>query len=191
MIESFTEFNAEGVEILVELKYPIERKVSSKDKIAYINSPSKKGIMWVYKGKKIVIQDASVSVQGLPSVELNSVIAVYSGMSGAFPPPNNAVIYNLDGSIRKVLEMPSFISELIRKRLTFLNEPNPPLSWAKYEEGGLCFGGFAWREKSNRVVVNSISLEMERGSYEIRELNVEQGTFGECLQSGLTMYAKY
>lgn len=190
MIEKFVEFNGEGIEVPYNLTYPLSKKDMSKELyLKYINSPSRQGIAWVHDGKEIKIKDDKASIQGFPTTDMNYVVAVYLGLDGEFKPPRNAVIYNLDGSIRKVLEIPSFISDKLCKRLSFLEQENPPLSWAAYE-GQLFFGGFGWYKKDDGKVVNFISIVMERESFEQRELDPQTGIFGECLGSGLAQYAR-
>lgn len=190
MIEKFVEFNDDGIEVPYNLTYPLSKMDISKELyLKFINSPSKQGIAWLNDGKDIRIKDENTSIQGFPTVDLKYVVAVYLGLDGEFKPPRNAVIYHADGNVHKILEIPPFISEKLIKRLKFLKQDNPPLSWAEYE-GELFFGGFGWNKKDDGEIVNFISVVMERDSYEQRELDPQTGTFGVCLGSGLAQYAR-
>jgi hypothetical protein len=190
MIRNFFESNDEGLRIPIELSYPITKSASSESILSFINNPSKKGIGWINNGKEIVIKDDDISIYGLPKVGLDFVVAIYSGRTGEYPPPNNAVVYNPDGSVKHRLMFPPFISEMLVRRINFLKQENPPFSWASDNEG-LRFAGFGWRKNNSNEIIDSMSLQLENGSYEIRQVNVATNQFGECLGSALAMCAKH
>lgn len=191
MISDFSITNNNGVKVYVDFKnHPDIFKDVDPATYNSLHDGSKKGIGWTYDGKEINLSDKNVSIQGFPTIDFNYVVAVYLGLDGEFTPPRNAVIYHADGSIHKILGIPPFISEKLIKRLQFLKQENPPLSWAEHE-GELCFGGFGWDKKDDGKLVNFISVLMERESYEQKELDPQTGSFGECLGSGLAMYARY
>lgn len=191
MIKDFYMANINGVKVPVSFEnHPdIFKDIDSKI-YNQLHDGSRKGVNWIYNEKEISLFDNEVSIQGFPTTDMNYVVAVYLGVDGEFKPPQNAVIYNMDGSVHKILEIPPFISDKLCKRLSFLEQENPPLPWAT-NEGGLFFGGFGWIKKDDGKVVNFISIVMERESFEQRELNPQTGIFGGCLGSGLAMYAKY
>jgi hypothetical protein len=134
-----------------------------------------------------------IEVEGIsfayPSVCLNYVIALSNETDGPFSKTNKVVIFNSKGAVHKRLDIPPLICERIVDRLKFLKVPNPPLKWAQ-EEGGLIFSGVKWEKNQKGVIVNALTIFLEQGTIEVRELAVEQGEFGECLHSSLAHYAK-
>src|SRR5690554_5007118 len=56
-------------------------------------------ILWEYKGNPISVKMANCHIIGCPSIDMQYVIAIFSGDQAEDPPPNNAIVYNADGSI--------------------------------------------------------------------------------------------
>lgn len=191
MIRDFCFSNINGKKILVDFEnHPdIFKDI---DSVTYnsFHDGSRVGLFWVYKDKEITLFDENTSIRGFPTVDKKYIVAIYSGLNGEFKSPYNAVIYNADGRVHKILYIPPFVSEKLCKRLLYLKQDNPPLSLVNYE-GGLFFGGFGWIKNSKGKIVNFISIVMEKESFEQRELDPQTGLFGKCLGSGLAMYAKY
>jgi hypothetical protein len=184
MIEDFIFFNSE-VSIPIVIKYPIDlEERATKDKVdRYINGRSNYGISWVHNGSKIVLHHSSGSIKGFPSTDLNFIVAIHHGSENKYHPPNNAVIYNLDGTVHKVLEMPELLSPLIRDRLKNVGLPNPPIEWSTNEDG-LKFDGFMWEKNKSGELVDAISILCDREMWEYRILDVISCKVGECLSYG-------
>ncbi|HBV15329.1 hypothetical protein [Chryseobacterium carnipullorum] len=188
MIKEFSIFNRSGIVIPIELNYPIDffAKVDNKT-FQEFHDASAKGVSWNYNNKRVLLRDDHVNIIGLPSTDLKYIIIIYKGIDGQFKPPNNAVIYNLDGSIHKVLEMSQLISERAKKYLEKEKMSNPPLELSKYEFG-LNFLSFDWRKNEKGEVFNYISIQYDRDYGEGRELNPETGEIGRLIDEWYNYY---
>lgn len=185
MLKNFKLFNTNGIEIPVDVEYPIEFFKNVDDKtFSKFYDGSRKGISWEYEGGKTVLQDPIKSISGFPTVNLKYVVAIYSGSKQGHPfeYPNNAVVYNLDGTVHAALEIPKLESPNIVSRIAFFKENNPPLEVAKYE-GGLYFDSFGWYESDNRLH-DRIRIVYGREWLEFRELFPETGEVGKLLGGG-------
>jgi hypothetical protein len=184
MIKDFCLFNAD-LEIPISIEYPvdIQKNVSQQELIKFINSPIKQGISWSYDSRKIVLSDPIVSVKGFPDTSLKYVVAVYIGRGNSHIPPNNAVIYNLDGTLHKELRIPKLLSKNILTSLEFLKLPNPPISFSM-SHPGLQFNGFAWKLNGGGGLINVISILFDEEWWESRILNPVSGEIGELVDSG-------
>jgi len=185
MINNFKTFNNDVI-IPIDIEYPIDlgKNVEEHMVLQYLNSPQIRGLSWEYDNRVYYIKDEKASVQGFPSIDLLHIVVIYNGTGSKYPPPNNAVIYNLDATVHKELQMPELISEHIVNRLTFDKADNPPLPAAKFE-GGLYFAGFGWRKDQAGELVNSISIIYDQEWYEVRLLDSNTGQIGKCLISGM------
>lgn len=182
---NFKVFNQEGIIIPVNIGIEADYwGLSDKETVLkFINNPSRNGVRWTYNNKEIILEDDNTSVEGYPTSDFKYVVATYLGIKGKYKPPNNSVIYNLDGSIYKILEIPALKSPLAIKRMNFLKEENPPLDTAKYE-GALSFSGFGFRKLDNKKIVNSIQIIYDRELWETRILYPETGEIGELIYYG-------
>ena len=97
------------------------------------------------------------------------------------------MIYNLDGSIHMILEIPQLISERAKKYLEKEKLGNPPLELVKYESG-LNFLSFGWRKNENGELFNYISIQYDRDYGEGRELNTETGEIGRLIDDWYNYY---
>lgn len=147
---------------------------------AYVNSGAKEYVYWKYKLRTITLIDDTASVSGFPSVCNQYFVAIYESKSKMFKPPCNAVIYNLDGSIHKVLKITELIAPTVIKRIEVNGDANPPLEAAKYE-GGLYFSGFDWHQGANGDNVNRITITYDLDWLEYRELTMKTGCLGDLL----------
>ena len=136
---------------------------------------SQKGIFWLSKNQKIEIWSNKGDVTGLPSIDMQYVIAIYSGDQAEYRLPNNVVIYNADGSVHKVLSVPLLISDAAKNQGWYKRQPDETIG----------FTGINWKEndKGEKVVVMEISDHYYRIMKEYRVLNPETGNFGECVDS--------
>ncbi|AZA74939.1 hypothetical protein [Chryseobacterium indoltheticum] len=182
MIQIFEVTSASGAILPVKLEFPLNpfENVDHENYQLYFDS-SLQGISWKNEeNQRGIINDENVDVIGFPTIDLKYIVAIYKGINGAFLIPNNAVIYNLDGTIHKVLKITELISERSKKYLEKENLENPPLSLAKYPQG-LAFSNFGWRKDINGNLINSISIDFDRDYGEKRELNPETGEIGKVL----------
>ncbi len=110
-IENFSFLNSTGVELKVDFGYQIDDifKKNSEENVKKFYDGSAKGVKWTYNRKEVVIEGCFFAY---PSVDENYIIAIYPLEDKEFPSPNNAVVYNLDGSLHKVLTPPKLISRL-------------------------------------------------------------------------------
>jgi hypothetical protein len=185
MLKNFRLFNTNGIEIPVDVAYPIEffKNVDHKTFNEFYDG-SRIGISWEYEGGKTALRNPDKSILGFPTVDLKYVVAIYSGSKQGHPfeYPNNAVVYNLDGTINVVLGIPKLESATIVNRIEFFKENNPPLEAASYE-GGLFFDNFDWY-KSDTELHNRIRIIYDREWLEYRELFPENGEIGKLLGGG-------
>lgn len=185
MINKIIKFNQEGIVIPLTIGYQEDEfsLVSKKEKLAYINSESKESYSWEYFDKKITIENRIVSVQGYPTVDKKFMIVVYNGENNQFPMPNNAVIYNLDGSIHKVLKVPELVSSKILEKIKEEKHSNPPTEDNRYGNygQGLQFGGFTWGKDKEGNLINTISIKYAGEYGEWRVFNPKTGEFGKLI----------
>ncbi|WP_173968513.1 hypothetical protein, partial [Flavobacterium collinsii] len=126
MIRNWKKFNETGIYISVDIldsHLPNFDKIETSIRNEFLKG-KKQGIYWEYNGQKIAISDENGSVEGFPISTLQYVIAIFQN-SKIYPHPNNAVIFNLDGTVNKILKIPKFKSELILEQIEKQNESNP------------------------------------------------------------------
>lgn len=137
-------------------------------------SMRKHGLVWEFNEKTVCILDDE-DIFGYPTVAMDSVIAIYFGKPAKYPPPNNAVVYHADGSIKHLLKAPSLTSKLAQEKLSGI-EPGVPST--------LYFDTVKWALDTNGNKVSSMRIVFAYEWFEERVLNPETGEFGECLSSG-------
>ena len=165
MIKDFKIVTNEGLEAFVDVgsSESLYKRGQLQDIVNEVLNTYNTGIVWIYRGKEIKLIKLTGRVEGYPSVDLNYVIAIYFEDT-EFKAPNNAVIYNADGTIHKRLEMPKLISE----------------RGEKYQYGS-CFEDIMWRKNKEGKLITTISISFDRYSFEVRELNPETGVIGDLL----------
>ena len=101
------------------------------------------------------------------------VVAIYSGNQVEYSPLSNAVIYNADVSIHKVLNTPLLVSDAAKNQGWYKRHPDTTIG----------FTGVEWKTDGNgkRVMVMEISDHYYRIMKEYRVLDPETGEFGECV----------
>jgi hypothetical protein len=176
-IENFSFFNSTGVELKVDFGYQIDDifKNNSEENVQNFYDGSAKGVKWTYNGKEVVINRCFFAY---PSADENYIIAIYPLEDKGFPSPNNAVVYNLDGSLHKVLTPPRLVSQLAIDRLGIDNPPKP------YAPDSIFFNNVKWDKDNNGKIVTSVWIGYDREWHENRVLIPATGEFGECLGSG-------
>ena len=189
MIKRIVKYNQQGMVIPISFVYQRSEydNVSQKEALEYINCYSKESFSWVFENIQIILNDEFVSIKAYPSICQNYIVAIYQGKDGAFPQPNNAVIYNLNGSIHKVLEIPKLISPRLLEQIEKNNESNPPLEAVKYDND-LGFLSFGWDKDKEGILFNYISIQYHRDYGEGRELNVERGEIGRLIEDWYNYY---
>src|SRR5690606_28040844 len=102
------------------------------------------GLSWSFNGRKVSINKKRIYKAYL-STNLRYVIAIYSGDQAEYRPPNNAVIYNADGSVHKLLSVPLLISDAAKNQGWYKRQPDETIG----------FTGINWKEndKGEKVVV--------------------------------------
>src|SRR5690606_9658471 len=161
--------NAKVKEILNDRKNPETKRL-----IKLVSQEYNVGIKWIYGNKDIILINNDV-IFGCPSIDMRYVIAIYSGDQEEYTPPNNAVIYNADGSIHKVLKAPILVSDAAKNQ-----------GWYKRQlDTTIGFTGVDWKtdSKGQKVVVMEISDHYYKIMKEYRVLDPETGKFGECVDS--------
>lgn len=176
MIEDFS-FQKGELIIPISLGYRLSIFEKVEDNLAnkFVNSSSSQIVKWINIKKEIQIRR---SFFAYPSVDMNYVIAIYSEIDLEYPSPNNAVIYNADGSLHKILTPPKLISKLAIERL---GENNPPQSYAP---DSLFFNHVKWDKDSKGDLITSVWIGYHREWHENRVLNPVTGEFGECIGFG-------
>lgn len=127
------------------------------------------GVKWsVDTGEIITLFEKDVKIMAYPSPCMNYIVAIYDGNSKRFPPPNNAVVYNLDGSIHKVITTP----------LLTIPDKNAL-------KKGHSFETVFWdRNKENKLALCISVMEDEHSWvdwYQDIEFDAETGEFGDSL----------
>ncbi|KFF05616.1 hypothetical protein [Flavobacterium reichenbachii] len=128
MIKNWKKKNENGISISIDIYQPhlfYFDKVDKNTSSDFLKG-TKFGIAWEYNGNEINIFDKNGTVEGFPTANLEYVIAIFKN-SILYPNPNNAVIFNLDGSFKKVIRIPNFKSEIILQEIKRGKKSNPPL----------------------------------------------------------------
>lgn len=187
MLKRIVKFNQEGIVIPMAIGYQKDKfsLVSKEKALKYINSESKESYSWEYFDEKITIEDRIVSVQGYPTVDGKFMIIVYNGENNQFSMPNNAVVYNLDGSIHRVLKVPELVSPKIIKKIEEEKHSNPPIEDNRYGHygEGLQFTGFSWGKDKEGKLINTISIKYNGEYGEWRIFDPKTGEFGELINN--------
>jgi hypothetical protein len=154
--------------------------IASRDLVEkYHSSNANKGIIWTYRNKEIIIEDKNIDIIGYPTLDYKYIVAIYLGNNNKFPPPCNAVIFNIDGSIHKIIDMPILKSHLVTERIIAQHQRNPPL-----ENPDLYFSGFCWSNPEIHKIINLITITYNKDLWESRVLDPESGEVGELIYYG-------
>ncbi|WP_269221581.1 hypothetical protein [Flavobacterium sp. IMCC34518] len=188
MIQEFKIFNRSGIVIPVDIEYPMDvYKNTNNPENSIFFDGSSKGVSWLYNGNRIIIKDDNVDIFAYPSIDQNYIIAIYQGLNGEYKPPCNAVVFNLDGSIHKILEIPPFVSERLLKQVEIEQDTNPPIKWLNNIHTPM-FKSFGWDKDKNGNLFNYISYQYLQDFGEGRELNPITGEIGSLVDDWHTYY---
>lgn len=161
MIKNWRKFNETGIYISIDILNP---NLSYFDKIEKnireeFLKGKKQGIAWEYNEQKIAIFDKNGSVEGFPISNLQYVVAIFQN-SEIYNHPDNAVIFNLDGSINKILKIPKFKSEQIIDEIEKNNETNPPIE-SVIKGKRLCFNHYKRYVNSEGIEFDILDIDYE------------------------------
>ncbi|MCM5664336.1 hypothetical protein [Galbibacter mesophilus] len=184
MIRDLKFFNDNGVVISVDISYPMDvYKNASGEAYSDFFDSSSKGVSWVFNAKKIILKNDHTDIFAYPSVDKCYMIVIYEGQNNQFPMPNNAVVYKLDGSIHRVLQIPELLSPKILEKIEEEKHSNPPVEDNRYGHygQGLQFRGFAWDKDKVGNLINTISIQYAGEYGEWRVFDPQIGEFGELV----------
>jgi len=132
-----------------------------------------KGIRWTSDGREILIFEEGNRIFGLPTPDGKRVVVIYPSDHRTYPAPENAVVYNADGSVHLRLKMPRLVSSVAQEHERFVRK-----------QGGIfnCyFDGVLWTKNSEGKGVIAVKICFHWEWIEERQLEHETGEFGECL----------
>lgn len=176
MIEQFEYITEDGIVLRLNLGVNVYL-FEGNDEILiskFLNSPYQ-GVRWKFKNKMISLFERGYVIEGRPAPDLKKVVVVYSMEHNKYRAPNNAVIYNADGSIHLQLKTPKLISELAIKHFPPGKNVNPVQ---------LYFEKVRWVKDDNGKIVCAMTIGFNWEWREERILNPETGEFGGCISSG-------
>nr|WP_199002624.1 hypothetical protein [Flavobacterium sp. ASV13] len=178
MIKNWKKFNETGIDIPIDILNPNAfyfDKIEKKIKEEFLKG-NKQGIYWEYNNKEISICDENGSVEGFPLSNLQYVIAIFKN-SLTYPYPSNAVIFNLDGTLEKILTIPPFKSEIIIEEIEKHNESNPPFKSA-LKGKKMCFNHYSRYLSETNVEIDIVDIDygLDYTESQILDLNTLEFT---------------
>ena len=181
MITEFHLIASDNIDLTVDLTKDLSNGdvlggYDMKTKINY-STAGTKGIKWFTQEKEHTIYSEGMRIHGMVTPDCKKVVAIYPPDHPEFPSPNNAVVYNEDGTVHLTLTCPVPLSELIRKSARYV-------SARARQQTKLYIAGAVWKRNEQGEVVMAINIEFDEEYYETRELNYATGEFGACLSSG-------
>jgi hypothetical protein len=179
MITEFHLIASNNIDLTVDITKDLSNRdvlggYDMKTKINYSTANSK-GIKWLAQGNEHTIYSEGMRIHGMVTPDLKKVVAIYPPDNSEFPSPNNALVYNEDGTVHLTLACPEPISGLIKKSARYLRFR---------QQAKLYIVGAVWKRNEQGDVVMAINIEFDGEYYETRELNYATGEFGACLSSG-------
>jgi hypothetical protein len=148
-----------------------------------VNSNLHIGSIWTYNDKEAMVRYEAGTFYGnlFDDKSGKYLLILKPQKSTTFPPPNNAIIYNSEGTIHKILTTPLLIGRIAQR----------------YKQAGVLkgasFGGLypsVYKNSKGKEVIGVAILFPEKYRnphdvyFEVREINLETGEFGEVLQDG-------
>jgi hypothetical protein len=181
MIQSFRWCTDDGLSfspnISADIKSNVYEHIDEETYMRFLKSTTT-GVSWVHNSENLTIMEKGVQLKGLPSPDHGKVIVIYPIHHSKFPAPKNAVVYNDNGSIHKILQTPKLISEIAKKRLhRIVKSSDPSITF---------FEGVQWhQEELNHQIVPVLRIGFDMDWHEERILEPHTGEFGQCVSSGL------
>lgn len=126
---------------------------------------------WEHRGKRAIIPTSEMSdsqchlQMAIPTPDHKHVLAIFSDYK---KDGNNAILYNMDGSIRHRIEAP--------KKMLSQNANNQSIYF--------CFMDCYWIEKANGQMVPCLRIRFDMDYWEDRVFDVESCELGELYDSG-------
>lgn len=154
---------------------PIDAFPNADDETRYkYYTAHSKGIKW-YTGDTVhTILEEGRDIHGIMTPDHQKMIIVYPYTHPDFNAPGNAVIYNADKSIYKILPLPLPVSDLSKNKGPYVND-------SAYE--GLYIAGVVCKKNENGISRMVLNLVFAREYCEERELNNETFEIGACLNA--------
>lgn len=179
MIDNFCLITSKGnpikVRITRDIDYSLFESATDAEYKEYINN-NPQGLKWEFQNKEIKFFENPFSLFGLPTPQLDKVILIYPYDHPKYKAPQNAVIYNDDGSIYMQLKIPELISSTAKERKSRIKKFNPM--------NDAYFRGVYWSKDGKGNLITVVSIDFDWEWWESRVLNPETGEFGECIDSG-------
>ena len=172
MIEKFGVKNKEGNILISHIGLETNMYNNREDEVStsFFNSRGN-GVCWINEGKEVSIFPSLGRIIAYPTPDLTFVVVIYHPMDNAdFAAPNNAVIYNMDGSIHHRMKQQKLVSDLAKKHLK------------EYSE---LFESVYWANDKNGNVVMAVEVGFKRDFYERRILNPNTGELLQLLGFGI------
>jgi hypothetical protein len=117
----------------------------------------------------VELLEEGVTIRAYPSPDFKFIVAVYDYNSRQFPPPNNAVVYAIDGTIHKVISTP------------LLGRPDTSGSFQK----AYGFNNVGWKRNNEGQLALCLWIREKDSSFndwmEERLFTAETGELGEVI----------
>lgn len=161
--------------LLIDPTLELFRGVKADDYREYMRSDSA-GIMWLFGQEKLRLYEPGIRIFGLPTHDNRFIVAIYPLNGEKFRAPQNAVLYNANGTLKKCLKPPELLSNLAKSRKKFINSE---YSMSLYFDTV----GIKRDHLGNKLTYLRISFD--RDFWEDHKLDVETGEFAGMIDSGM------
>lgn len=179
ILEHIVWHNEEGetFDVDLSLKDDISLRGINLSPISFRNSIINK-ISWKYQERSIVLESQLGPIWGLSSCDQKHVVVIHtkdkiiakSDEIGDTYYIRELVIYNLDGSINKTVQMPDLLTTNEYRGKTFPSAGSPSFLY------------YRWNKISENTYLDCVDIHYGRGQLESRLLNVETGKIERLLQ---------
>jgi hypothetical protein len=161
--------------LLVDPTLELFRGVNANEYQEYMKSESA-GLIWFSRQEEFQILKPGIRIFGMPTHNNKFVVAIFPPNDNEFSAPQNAVLYNANGTLRKRLKPPELLSNLARSRKKFMNTDYPMR---------LYFDTVGIKKNDLGQLVTYLRIAFDRDYWEDHELDVETGEFKGGLGSGM------
>ncbi|NOS93058.1 MAG: hypothetical protein HOP30_14135 [Cyclobacteriaceae bacterium] len=173
MIEKFGVKSSDGKILISHLGLETNMYNNREDEVStnFFNSKGN-GVRWINDEKEVAIFPSSGRIIAYPTPDFTFVVVIYHPMDNPdFAAPNNAVIYNKDGSIHHRMKQQKLVSDLAKKHLKDYSE---------------LFESVYWAHDKNGNVVMAVEVGFNRDLYECRIVDTNTGELLQLLNFGAT-----
>ncbi|TPG31345.1 hypothetical protein [Flavobacterium pectinovorum] len=184
MIKNWIKTNENGIQIPIDIFAPhlfYFDKIDKNLKTEFLEG-KRFGIAWEYNGTEVSVFDNEGSVEGFPTANLQYIVAIFRN-SNLYPHPNNAIIFNLDGSLKKILQFPKFKSEIILTEIEKNNQTNPPL-----DDDRLCFYKYSRQTNDQGIEFDILEINYDLEYSESQILDSDTLELTHLLKSRFDRY---